>query len=1099
MQPERYLRTKLLPPRPARRVLARPRLLARLHAALDLPATIVCADAGCGKTTLVADFTRGLDAPCVWYQLDPSDYDLAAFFAYLTHGLRQRHPRFGAALLALLAEGGGAAAAARAAQLVEVFVGEVGEHVEEKTVLVLDDYHHVGGSLAVAAAVDRLLWHLPDALHVVLTTRAMPNLAVTRLRSKGLVEVVDRRDLLFTPDEVHALFAEVMGQSVNHDLISQFHQRTEGWITGLQLIAQTVEQRGQGLLNPSADGGSYSDESAAQEILRQSEEEIFDYFAEEVFRHESPETQDTLLRLSVFKRIDLAAARCALTPEHACEKLAALLKRNLFISRVDADEQYCFHPMFRRFLRRRLKAELGESGVRALQKGYGDQFMRAGEWQRAKGQYAAAGDMESVARILVERGREMLDAGLFETIKKDYEAVAAAMNHLHPEIIRIRAHIAHLEGDLELTERLLTRSISGARDVGDARCESASLVELASVLIRRGELARARAVADEAQEKAPGADVMLRARCQFTIGDCQYLEGIPTGEFEEAIASWKQAAQMARRAGEPRLARIISHNIGLPFAHRGDFAQAREWFSQPLGGNDAPYPQQAAAYCNLARADLFEGKLESCQSNLEKAFETCQMFNLTIERAEACAILGNLHRERGDYRQAREQYLQAETLLRESGIPLERGELPDEQIRLLIAERNWSQARAAAEALIEKRERLGLAVPLARARRLLGQVMVESGSGDAREIIAQALDQFAACRSQPMIAQATLLLARAEFATGDGERATQRAAEAIRLAREMDYAHWLKAEILRSPAVFHLAMARRLEADYLQSLGVDPQEAGGQSSPAPLPPCPPAPAPAEADLTINLLGPVEILREQGRPLAPGAWALARALRVLCFIATRPNRRATKDTLVETFWADAPLEDIDKNFWPTISLIRRGLNSNQPVKKNFIRYREGAYYLNPEFNYSIDTEEFERLLAQARALLRAGDRDGFAARLRQAIALYRGDLLQDFHDDWVEEPRAYYRNLYFGALKDLADDYYNRGDDEQAIKHYQMILSRDPFREDVHRQMLEAYARAGNRAALREQYETLQSLLMEELGVSPLPETVETYKRLMRDT
>jgi DNA-binding SARP family transcriptional activator len=59
----------------------------------------------------------------------------------------------------------------------------------------------------------------------------------------------------------------------------------------------------------------------------------------------------------------------------------------------------------------------------------------------------------------------------------------------------------------------------------------------------------------------------------------------------------------------------------------------------------------------------------------------------------------------------------------------------------------------------------------------------------------------------------------------------------------------------------------------------------------------------------------------------------------------------------------------------------------------------------------------------------------------------------------------------------------------------MILSRDAYREDVHRQLMDDHARLGNRAAIKEQYENLKTLLMEELGVDPLPETVSTYKRL----
>src|ERR1044072_3187432 len=95
MLPQFFLKTKLLPPRLGRRVLARPRLLERMRALLAQPATIVCADAGGGKTPLVTDFVRSLSLPSVWYQIAPSDLDLAVFFGYLVYGIRNLKPDFG--------------------------------------------------------------------------------------------------------------------------------------------------------------------------------------------------------------------------------------------------------------------------------------------------------------------------------------------------------------------------------------------------------------------------------------------------------------------------------------------------------------------------------------------------------------------------------------------------------------------------------------------------------------------------------------------------------------------------------------------------------------------------------------------------------------------------------------------------------------------------------------------------------------------------------------------------------------------------------------------------------------------------------------------
>ncbi|HKP87455.1 MAG TPA: hypothetical protein VJZ26_15235, partial [Blastocatellia bacterium] len=139
---------------------------------LDQPATIVCADAGCGKTTLVTDFVRSLSLPSVWYQIDPSDLDLAVFFGYLVYGIRGLRPDFGQVVMGFISETEGLSS--KTDQLVDVFVNEVSEQLEEKTIVVLDDYHHVDSSEPIAGAVDRLVQYLPDVLHLIITSRSMP-------------------------------------------------------------------------------------------------------------------------------------------------------------------------------------------------------------------------------------------------------------------------------------------------------------------------------------------------------------------------------------------------------------------------------------------------------------------------------------------------------------------------------------------------------------------------------------------------------------------------------------------------------------------------------------------------------------------------------------------------------------------------------------------------------------------------------------------------------------------------------------------------------------------------------------------------------------
>ena len=168
-----------------------------------------------------------------------------------------------------------------------------------------------------------------------------------------------------------------------------------------------------------------------------------------------------------------------------------------------------------------------------------------------------------------------------------------------------------------------------------------------------------------------------------------------------------------------------------------------------------------------------------------------------------------------------------------------------------------------------------------------------------------------------------------------------------------------------------------------------------------------------------------------------------------------------------------------------------------MKQNFLLYRDGDYQLNPEFSYRIDTEEFDRLVAEGDAARRSREQDSFVHAYEEAVALYRGEFMQGSYDEWAEEQRSYYREQYLRLLEILAQSAQKSEDWSRSLNLVQRILREDPFREDVHRHCMRAYAAQGNRVAVREQYETLRKLLRKELGVEPAAETQRAYKELLK--
>src|SRR5581483_2015718 len=188
--------------------------------------------------------------------------------------------------------------------------------------------------------------------------------------------------------------------------------------------------------------------------------------------------------------------------------------------------------------------------------------------------------------------------------------------------------------------------------------------------------------------------------------------------------------------------------------------------------------------------------------------------------------------------------------------------------------------------------------------------------------------------------------------------------------------------------------------------------------------------------------------------------------------------------------------IEKNFHPTMSHIRKALNSNQPLKQNFLAYRDGEYQLSPEFSYRIDTEVFDQLIADAEAARRERNFDRCIESYEKAVALYRGDFMQGSYEDWVDEQRSYYREQYLRMLESLAAVAEKKQEFMREMDLGQKILRDDPFREDIHCLVMRAQAALGNRVAVKEQYETLRALLQKELGVEPATQTQKTFRELV---
>ena len=135
--------------------------------------------------------------------------------------------------------------------------------------LVLDDYHLVDNH-EIGDGMAFLLEHLPPHVHVVISTRADPDLPLARWRVRGELVEIRAADLRFTSDEATAYLNEVTGLDLAAEDVAALEERTEGWIAALQLAALSIQGREDvsGFIARFAGNDRYIVDYLVEEVLR---------------------------------------------------------------------------------------------------------------------------------------------------------------------------------------------------------------------------------------------------------------------------------------------------------------------------------------------------------------------------------------------------------------------------------------------------------------------------------------------------------------------------------------------------------------------------------------------------------------------------------------------------------------------------------------------------------------------------------------------------------------------------------------------------------------------------------------------------------------
>jgi DNA-binding SARP family transcriptional activator len=241
-----------------------------------------------------------------------------------------------------------------------------------------------------------------------------------------------------------------------------------------------------------------------------------------------------------------------------------------------------------------------------------------------------------------------------------------------------------------------------------------------------------------------------------------------------------------------------------------------------------------------------------------------------------------------------------------------------------------------------------------------------------------------------------------------------------------------------------------------------------------------------APIQARLLGPLEI-EHAGRPLAVGGRA-QRAL--LARLLLDANRTVSVDRLVEDLWGEASPATAPKMVQIYVSMLRKAL----PAGTLVTRSPGYAVELPPD---AVDLVRFERLRERGQAALAAGSAAGASDLLRQALALWHGPALAEFHEPFAEIEARRLEDQHLACLEDRIDADLTLGRDASLIGEVEALVARHPLRERARGQLMLALYRAGRQADALAGYRGFREMLSAELGIEPSPALRELERRILQ--
>ncbi len=233
----------------------------------------------------------------------------------------------------------------------------------------------------------------------------------------------------------------------------------------------------------------------------------------------------------------------------------------------------------------------------------------------------------------------------------------------------------------------------------------------------------------------------------------------------------------------------------------------------------------------------------------------------------------------------------------------------------------------------------------------------------------------------------------------------------------------------------------------------------------------------------------------GDPIASALSQKAQELLVYLLLHRRSHPREKLATLL---WKHGTTERTKAYLRKALWQLRQPVETSDAEVDGLCRANGDWVQIDPGVVDRVDAAVFEKAFDAVRDSTAEDMSADQVQTMERAVALYTGDLLENWYQEWCLEERQRLKDMLLRMLDRLTRWCEREGAYDSGIQYGRRALRIDPARERIHRHLMRLWTLAGDRTGALRQYERCTEVLDCELGVSPSTATESLHAQIRDD-